>query len=111
MSLAGNYNLVSLAFGAAPAPGSTGTLAFTSDSFNAVIRIISPDTAFLHDTTLTLGGAYVAKHTSAADSVFLVLLGLGTIPGTFQISGTARDTLELDLLSPLGPLSTTWLKL
>lgn len=112
VSLVGTYDLVTLILGGIlPAPGSTGTLAFTSTSFNATINLVSPDTSFVPDTTLSLVGSYTAKHTSSGDSIYLVLgFPLGTIGGTYAVSGSASDTLGLNLLTPLGPLGTVWHK-
>lgn len=112
VSLAGNYGLVTLILGGLlPAPGSTGTLAFTSSSFDATINLVSPDTTLAPDTILTLTGTYTAKHTSSGDSIYLVLgVPLGTISGTYAISGAASDTLALSLFTPLGPLGTIWHK-
>ena len=112
VNLAGTYTLVSLLLGGIiDAPGSTGTLVFTSSSFNANLSIVSPDTLLVPDTTLVLLGTYSAKHTSSGDSVYLVLPGaLGTIPGTFDIRGTLQDTLVLNLATPLGNLGSTWYK-
>jgi len=112
VNLSGTYTLVSLLLGGLlPAPGSTGTLVFTSTSFNADLTVVSPDTLLLPDTTLVLLGTYSAKHTSSGDSIYLVLPGaLGTIPGTFVIGGAVQDTLVLNLATPLGNLGSTWYK-
>lgn len=112
VNLTGTYTLVSLLLGGIiDAPGSTGTLVFTSSSFNANLSIVSPDTLLVPDTTLVLLGTYSAKHTSSGDSIYLVLPGaLGTIPGTFDIRGTLQDTLVLNLATPLGNLGSTWYK-
>ena len=112
VSLAGDYDLVTLILGGLlPAPGSTGTLAFTSTSFDASINLVSPDTSLVHDTILSLVGSYTAKHTSSGDSIYLVLgVPLGTIGGTYAVAGSARDTLALNLSTPLGPLGTIWHK-
>ncbi len=112
VSLAGNYDLVTLLLGGVfPATGSTGTLAFTTSSFNATINLVSPDTALVHDTTLALVGSYTAKPTSSGDSIYLVLgIPLGTISGTYAVSGATSDTLALSLFTPLGTLGTVWHK-
>lgn len=112
VNLAGNYDLVTLLLGGfLPAAGSTGTLVFTSSAFNATINLVSPDTALVHDTTLALVGSYTAKHTSSGDSIYLVLgVPLGTIGGTYDISGATSDTLALSLVTPLGTLGTIWHK-
>lgn len=112
VNLAGTYTLVSLLLGGIlPAPGSTGTLVFTSSSFNANLTVVSPDTLLVPDTTLVLLGTYSARHTSSGDSIYLVLPGaLGTIPGTFAIRGAVQDTLVLNLVTPLGSLGSTWYK-
>jgi len=112
VNLAGTYNLVSLLLGGLlPAPGSSGTLVFTSSSFNADITVVSPNTLLVPDTTLVLFGTYSAKHTSSGDSIYLVPAGtLGTIAGTFVIGGAQQDTLVLNLATPLGTLGSTWHK-
>ena len=112
VSLAGNYDLVTLILGGIlPADSSSGTLVFTSSSFNATIQLVSPDTSIVHDTTLALAGTYTAKHTSAGDSIYLVLgVPLGTVSGTFAVSGATSDTLALNLFTPLGQLGTIWHK-
>lgn len=111
VDLTGNYNLTSLLLGGfLPAPGSSGTLAATTDSVHANITIVSPDTSLVHDTTLALAGSYVAKQLSGPDSIYVIIGGLGTIPGTFNISGAAKDTLTLSLLTPAGSLTTVWHK-
>lgn len=111
VDLTGSYSLVQLLLGGfINAPGSTGTLTATADSLHANITIVSPDTSIVHDTTLTLAGAYLAKHTSAKDSVYIVIGGLGTIPGTFSITGAAKDTLTLGLFTPGGAFTAVWHK-
>lgn len=111
VNLTGSYSLVQLLLGGfIPAPGSTGTLTATADSVHASITIVSPDTTVVPDTTLTLVGAYLAKHTSAKDSIYVIISGFGTIPGTFTITGTAKDTLTLGLSTPAGALTTVWHK-
>lgn len=112
VTLTGNYDLVTLILGGIlPATGSTGTLAFTSSAFDATIQLVSPDTSIVHDTTLVLTGTYTAKHTSGGDSIYLVLgVPLGTIAGTFAVSGATSDTLALNLFTPLGQLGTIWHK-
>ncbi len=112
VSLAGNYGLVTLLLGGIlPAAGSTGTLAFTSSSFDATINLVSPNTMIVPDTILVLVGSYTAKHTSSGDSIYLVLgVPLGTISGTYAVSGSASDTLALNLATPLGALGTIWHK-
>jgi len=112
VNLAGTYTLVSLVLGGLlPAPGSTGTLVFTSSSFNADLTVVSPDTLLVPDTTIVLLGTYSARHTSSGDSIYLVLPGaLGTIPGTFAVRGVQQDTLVLNLATPLGTLGSTWHK-
>lgn len=112
VNLAGTYTLVSLLLGGVlPAPGSTGTLVFTSSSFNADITVVSPNPLVVPDTTLVLFGTYSAKHTPSGDSIYLVLPGaFGTIAGTFAIEGAQQDTLVLNLATPLGALGSTWYK-
>jgi len=111
VDLTGSYSLVQLLLGGfINAPGSTGTLTATTDSVHASITIVSPDTSLVHDTTLALAGSYVAKHTSGKDSIYVIVSGLGTIPGTFTITGTAKDTLTLGLTTPAGALTTVWHK-
>jgi hypothetical protein len=111
IDLSGTYNLVTLAFNGLPFTGSTGTLVFTSSIFNADLQLVSPDTSIVHDTTIVLGGTYTAKSTGAGDSVYLILpQNLGTIPGTFTVSGAAKDTLGLTLLFSGALLQTTWHK-
>jgi hypothetical protein len=112
VNLVGNYGLVTLLLGGfLPATGSTGTLVFTSSAFDATINLKSPDTSLVHDTLLSLVGSYTAKHTSSGDSIYLVLgVPLGTIAGTFDVSGAASDTLALTLQTPLGVLGTIWHK-
>jgi hypothetical protein len=112
VSLVGTYDLVTLILGGIlPAPGSTGTLAFTSTSFNATINLVSPDTLIVRDTILSLVGSYTAKRTSSGDSIYLVLgVPLGTISGIYTVSGATSDTLGLSLSTPLGALGTIWHK-
>jgi hypothetical protein len=111
IDLTGNYVLDQLLLGGfLAAPGSTGTLAATTDSVHANITIVSPNTTIIPDTTLTLAGSYLARHTSAKDSIYIVINGLGTIPGTFSISGAAKDTLTLGLITPGGAFTAIWHK-
>jgi len=111
VDLTGNYTLTQLLLGGfIPAPGSTGTLTATTDSVHANITIVSPDTSVIHDTTLTLAGSYLAKHTSTKDSIYVIIGGLGTIPGTFSISGASKDTLTLGLFTPGGAFTAVWHK-
>jgi hypothetical protein len=111
VDLTGNYSLVQLLLGGfIDAPGSTGTLTATADSVHANISIVSPDTSIVHDTTLTLAGSYVARNTSPKDSIYIVITGLGTIPGTFSITGAAKDTLTLGLFTPGGAFTAVWHK-
>jgi len=111
VDLTGSYTLVQLLLGGfINAPGSTGTLTATSDSVHASITIVSPDTSLVPDTTLVLAGSYVAKHTSSKDSIYIVITGLGTIPGTFSITGAAKDTLTLGLFTPGGAFTAIWHK-
>jgi hypothetical protein len=111
VNLSGLYDLVSLSFSGFPAPGSSGTLAFTSDSFQAAINVVSPDTSLVPDTTIGLLGTYQTKST---DSIYLILpLGLGTIGGRYQVTGSAKDTLILNLnfpATPPIPFTTVWHK-
>lgn len=116
IDLTGAYSLVKLLLGGLiDATGSTGTLTATSDSVHASIAIKVPpaDTAIvhLHDTTVVLQGSYVAKQAGGKDSIYVVLGGaLGTIPGSFTISGAAKDTLSLNLLTPAGSFTAVWHK-
>jgi hypothetical protein len=111
IDLTGSYTLVQLLLGGfINAPGSTGTLTATTDSVHANITIVSPDTSVVHDTTLVLAGSYLAKHTSVKDSIYVVIGGLGTIPGTFTITGAAKDTLTLGLFTPGGAFTAIWHK-
>jgi hypothetical protein len=111
VDLTGSYSLVQLLLGGfINAPGSTGTLTATTDSVHASITIVSPDTSLVHDTTLALAGSYVAKHTSGKDSIYVIVSGLGTIPGTFTITGAAKDTLTLGLFTPAGSFTSVWHK-
>lgn len=112
IDLTGNYTLVQLVLGGIlPAPGSTGTLTATTDSVHANITIVSPDTNIVHDTTLALAGSYLAKQAGGKDSIYVILGGaLGTIPGSFTISGAAKDTLSLTLLTPAGSFTAVWHK-
>lgn len=111
VDLTGSYSLVQLLLGGfLDAPGSTGTLTATADSVHATITIVSPNTAIVPDTTLQLDGSYLARHTSPKDSIYIVISGLGTIPGTFTITGSAKDTLTLGLSTPAGALTTVWHK-
>ncbi len=103
IDLTGSYTLVQLLLaGFIPAPGSTGTFTATSDSVHANLAIVSPDTGFVHDTTLALAGSYLAKEAGGKDSIYIVITGLGTIPGTFSIRGAAKDTLSLNLVVGVG---------
>lgn len=113
IDLTGSYNLVSLLLGGLlPAPGSTGTLTATTDSVHANITIVSPDTSIVHDTTLALAGSYLAKQAGGKDSIYVILGGaLGTVPGSFTISGASKDTLSLTLLTPAGSFTAVWHKL
>jgi len=105
VSLAGNYDLVSLFFSGIPTTA-TGTLVFTSNTFSTNIHVTAPV-----DSTLILAGGYTAKHTSSADSIYLTLpAGLGTAPGTFLIAGSLQDTLVLSLSLGGSSLVTTWHK-
>ncbi len=112
LDLTGSYTLVQLILGGIlPAPGSTGTLTATKDSVHASISIVSPDTAIVHDTTLALAGSYLAKQAGGKDSIYIVLGGaLGTVPGSFTITGAAKDTLSLTLLTPAGSFTAIWHK-
>ncbi|HKE90783.1 MAG TPA: hypothetical protein VKB45_10620 [Gemmatimonadales bacterium] len=112
LDLTGSYTLVQLLLGGfIPAPGSTGTLTATKDSVHANITIVSPDTSVVHDTTLALTGSYLAKHAGSKDSIYVVLGGaLGTVPGSFSITGAAKDTLTLNLTTPAGPFTAIWHK-
>jgi hypothetical protein len=112
LDLTGSYTLVQLILGGLlPAPGSHGTLIATKDSVHANITIVSPDTAIVHDTTLALTGSYLAKQAGGKDSIYVVLGGsLGTVPGSFTITGAAKDTLSLTLLTPAGSFTAIWHK-
>jgi hypothetical protein len=111
IDLTGSYSLVQLLLGGfINAPGSTGTLTATADSVHANITIVSPDTALVHDTSLTLAGSYLARHASPKDSIYIIINGLGTIPGTFSITGTSKDTLTLGLFTPGGAFTAVWHK-
>ena len=111
VDLSGVYSLVSLSFSGFPAPGSTGSLRFTTDSFQAAINVVSPDTSIVPDTTIALLGTY---QTASTDSVYLVLpQGLGTLGGRYQQTGSAKDTLVLNLIFPATPpipFTTVWHK-
>ena len=113
IDLSGTYQLVSLLLGGIlPAPGSTGTLTATTDSVHANIMIKTPNPAIVPDTTLTLAGSYLAKQAGGKDSIYVVLGGaLGTIPGSFTITGSAKDTLSLNLTTPAGSFTAIWHKL
>ncbi len=105
VNLAGNYSLVSLFFGGLPTTA-TGTLAFTSTTFNTDIHVTAPV-----DSTIALAGTYAAKHTSSGDSIYLTLPGgLATAPGTFLIAGALSDTLVLRVSLAGSDLVTTWFK-
>jgi hypothetical protein len=111
VDLSGSYTLTQLLLGGIfPAPGSTGTLTATTDSVHANISIVSPDTSIVHDTTIALAGSYLAKHAATKDSIYIVITGLGTIPGTFSITGAAKDTLTLGLFTPAGAFTAVWHK-
>ncbi|HXJ30631.1 MAG TPA: hypothetical protein VNG35_08330 [Gemmatimonadales bacterium] len=112
LDLTGSYTLLQLLLGGfISAPGSTGTLTATTDSVHANIIIVSPDTSIVHDTTLALSGSYVAKHAGNKDSIYVVLGGaLGTVPGSFSITGAAKDTLTLNLQTPAGLFTAIWHK-
>jgi hypothetical protein len=111
IDLTGSYSLVQLLLlGTIPAPGSSGTLTATTDSVHAHIIIVSP-VPVVPDTTLTLAGSYLAKQTGGKDSIYIVLGGaLGTVPGTFTISGVSKDTLSLSLSTPAGSFTAVWHK-
>jgi len=113
IDLSGTYQLVSLLLGGIlPAPGSTGTLTATTDSVHANITIKTPNPAIVPDTMLTLAGSYLAKQAGGKDSIYVVLGGaLGTIPGSFTITGSAKDTLSLNLTTPAGSFTAIWHKL
>ena len=113
IDLSGTYQLVSLLLGGIlPAPGSNGTLTATTDSVHATIMIKTPNPAIVPDTTLTLAGSYLAKQAGGKDSIYVVLGGaLGTIPGSFTITGSAKDTLSLNLTTPAGSFTAIWHKL
>ncbi|HET9709355.1 MAG TPA: hypothetical protein VFP39_13750 [Gemmatimonadales bacterium] len=112
LDLTGSYTLVQLLLGGfIPAPGSTGNLTATKDSVHANISIVSPDTSVVHDTTLTLDGSYLARQAAGKDSIYIVLGGgLGTFAGTVSVSGAAKDTLSLSLVTPAGPFTAIWHK-
>lgn len=111
ISLVGDYSLVALTVGPFPAPGSTGTLSFTSTTVNATLNVISPNTGVIHDTTLVLSGTYTTNAFAFGDSIHLVLgPPLGTIGGTYAISGTSRDTLSLSFTAVSVPFGTIWHK-
>lgn len=113
IDLSGTYTLVSLLLGGIlPAPGSTGTLTATTDSVHANITIKTPNPAIVPDTTIALAGSYLAKQAGGKDSIYVVLGGaLGTIPGSFTITGSAKDTLSLNLTTPAGSFTAIWHKL
>ncbi len=112
IDLSGTYTLVSLLLGGIlPAPGSTGTLTATTDSVHANITIKTPNPAIVPDTTIALAGSYLAKQAGGKDSIYVVLGGaLGTIPGSFSITGSAKDTLSLNLTTPAGSFTAIWHK-
>ena len=112
IDLTGSYSLVQLLLGGIlPAPGSTGTLTATADSVHANITIVTPNPLIVPDTTLTLAGSYLAKQAGGKDSIYIVLGGaLGTVPGTFTITGVSKDTLSLNLLTPAGSFTAVWHK-
>ena len=112
IDLSGTYTLVSLLLGGIlPAPGSTGTLTATTDSVHANITIKTPNPAIVPDTTIALAGSYLAKQAGGKDSIYVVLGGaLGTIPGSFTITGSAKDTLSLNLTTPAGSFTAIWHK-
>jgi hypothetical protein len=112
IDLSGSYSLVSLLLGGViPAPGSTGTLTATADSVHANITIVTPNPVIVPDTTITLAGSYLAKQAGGKDSIYVVLGGaLGTIPGSFSITGSAKDTLSLNLTTPAGAFTAIWHK-
>ena len=111
VSVVGTYTLVSVLVGPFPAPGSSGTLAFTSSTVDATINIVSPNSGIIHDTTLVLTGSYTTKHLAFADSIYLELgAPLGTVGGTYAVSGATSDTLSLSVTTPLVPLGTIWHK-
>jgi hypothetical protein len=111
IDLSGSYTLTQLLLGGLlPAPGSTGTLVATTDSLHANITIVSPDTALVPDTTIALAGSYLAKQAGGKDSIYVMLAGALTIPGSFTISGAAKDTLSLSLTTPAGSFKAIWHK-
>jgi hypothetical protein len=111
IDLSGNYTLTQLLLGGLlPAPGSFGTLVATTDSLHANITIVSPDTALVPDTTIALAGSYLAKQAGGKDSIYVMLAGALTIPGSFTISGAAKDTLSLSLTTPAGSFKAIWHK-
>lgn len=111
VSLVGDYTLVALAVGPFPAPGSTGTLSFTSTTVNATLNVISPNTGVIHDTTLVLSGSYTTSAFGFGDSIHLALgPPIGTIGGTYVVSGTSRDTLSLSFTALSVPFGTIWHK-
>lgn len=112
LDLSGSYTLDSLILGGVlPAPGSTGTLVATKDSVHADITIVTPNPLLVPDTTLTLAGSYLAKQAAGKDSIYIVLGGaLGTVPGSFTITGAAKDTLTLFLVTTAGAFTAKWHK-
>jgi len=103
VDLTGSYVLDALVFSGINTY-STGSLAFTSDSFDASFHVLIPTVV---DTTLDLQGAYVARHTSKGDSIYLTGDSLpATIVGTFAVNG---PILDLNLTIPgLGGLNSSW---
>ena len=103
-NVVGNYTLVSFIYGIPTT--ATGTLVFTATTFDANVHVTAPS-----DTTIALAGNYSTKHTGAGDSIYLSPpFPIPTIPGSYVIGGTAKDTLALNLSISGNALNTVWHK-
>src|SRR5262245_10591688 len=100
--LSGSYTLDSLKVDTGPTlvpPLVDGSLVFGSPASFAVVLHLHPP-AVSTDSPISLGGTYVLR---AADSIYLNVGGIFTIPGTQAQTGTK---LVLDILVPAGLLGS-----
>ena len=101
--LSGNYVLDSLKVDVQPTlvpPIATGSLNFTAPASFAGSIVLQPPAVPKVDSTIALAGTYTLKGT---DSIYLLLFGLATIPGTQVQNG---NKLVLSVLIPPGLIVT-----